>query len=436
MIKAKTVLHGRIVASIIAAIFLSACSGIGDLNLDNSSETFGNNKSNVYEPADPSSPDYLTGVDGATTVNVAGTVLNNYSDLRADVLAGDTQIRMQTAGDLDSATFGALGAGDLVLVIQMQGATIDATDTSAYGSVSALNSAGRYEFVSVSSVAGRRINLNCGLQYDYTVAGHTQLIRVPQLTSLTVTSPGTITAPAWNGTSGGIVALHVQGNAAINVTGGISVNGLGFRGGVLENSSGAAGAPPLTIYRSTANTDGGEKGEGIAGFQTEYDALNGRYGRGAPANGGGGGNSHNAGGAGGSNGDNGNTWTGQGYMDSTVTGGTSAWPLDPGYITAGTYTTSSGGGRGGYTYSSANQNALTVAPGTASWGGDLRDETGGLGGRPLTNDPANGRIYMGGGGGAGDANNGPVGGAGGAGGGIVFLVANSVSGTGDRKSVV
>jgi len=55
-------------------------------------------------------------------------------------------------------------------------------------------------------------------------------------------------------------------------------------------------------YVTTVFPYGSEKGESIAGYRADYDAIGGRYGMGAPANGGGGGNGHNCAGGGGANG--------------------------------------------------------------------------------------------------------------------------------------
>ncbi|MBI5549173.1 MAG: tandem-95 repeat protein, partial [Deltaproteobacteria bacterium] len=177
-------------------------------------------------------------------------------------------------------------------------------------------------------------------------------------------------------------------------------------------------------YRYAAATGGGIKGESIAGSQTDYDGLNGRYGRGAPANGGGGGNSYKAGGGGGANGNAGGTWSGNGVMDLAAIGGAVAWPLDPNYASR----TGPGGGRGGYSSSEQNLNATVTAPGNAGWGLNLRRERGGLGGRVVANDPAN-RLFMGGGGGGGSGDTGAAG-AGGNGGGIILLIADRVQGSG------
>jgi uncharacterized repeat protein (TIGR01451 family) len=204
----------------------------------------------------------------------------------------------------------------------------------------------------------------------------------------------------------------------------------GFRGGQVHNQSDTPGVTEVTTTRTTDPTQGGEKGESIAGSDAVYQAGAGQYGRGAPANGGGGGNAHASGGGGGGGGGDPTKWNGQGVMDSTVTGGVMAWALDPGYINNGdTYTSSTGGGRGGYSYSrpmtGVTPNPTVNGPGLAMWGGDDRQPVGGIGGRPLTPNPGF-QIYMGGGGGAGDeANN--SGGNGGNGGGVVLLMTDSLT---------
>jgi uncharacterized repeat protein (TIGR01451 family) len=119
-------------------------------------------------------------------------------------------------------------------------------------------------------------------------------------------------------------------------------------------------------------------------------------------------------------------------MDGSVVGA-SAWTLDPGYIANGNQLTdSSGGGRGGYSYAVNEANALTQGPGNSAWGGDLRRDVGGLGGRPAPQDTA-GRLFFGGGGGAGAQNN-DSGGAGGNGGGLIYIIADQVSGAGTLRS--
>lgn len=366
------------------------------------------------------------GQDGALTVSAANTVVNRYATLAADAAVAATSITVANPGGANGLAPATLVPGSLLLIIQMQGAQIDTSDTVAYGLVTDLRSAGRYEFVTVASVTGNTITFSCGgLRFAYTVAGKTQVIRVPQYSTLTVNVGASIVAPAWNGAFGGVVALNVAGAATIN--GRVDVSGLGFRGGQVSANGLAFGT---TTVRSTDMAVGGEKGEGIAGSGTDLDLLNGRYSRGAPANGGGGGGAHNAGGGGGANGNNGNLYNGIGVMVGTVVGA-AAWALDPAFIANGNLlTNSSGGGRGGHGYSDplVDQNALVSGPGNSVWEGDFRRAVGGLGGRPLANDPS-GRIFAGGGGGAAHQNN-NNGGQGGNGGGIVFLLGNSLTGTG------
>ena len=80
-------------------------------------------------------------------------------------------------------------------------------------------------------------------------------------TDATVT--GAVTAAAWNGTSGGIVALDVANTLTFS-GGSINVNALGFRGGGGQALGGGAGANTDYRTRVTVNTNG-NKAEGVAG---------------------------------------------------------------------------------------------------------------------------------------------------------------------------
>jgi len=363
------------------------------------------------------------GKHGAKTVNSSITV-NEYTILTADASSGSTSINVVSSSLNGSALFpGNLAPGDLLFIIQMQGAQIITNDDTTYGTVTNLGNCGNHEFVQVASVpSANTINLSCALSKSYTSTGKTQVIRVPRYSTLTVNATGVISCPAWNGVSGGVLAMEVQGNTLINSGGLIEVNGKGFRGGaLLENASWwgvGNSATALPDY-------GSEKGEGVAGYQMDYDAMSGRYCKGAPANGGGGANAHNAGGGGGANAGLPSLWTGRGNPDLSNATWTSAWNLEySGFASS----TSSGGGKGGYTFSSSNQNALSTGPSNLDWGGDKRAEQGGRGGRPLSY--STGKIFAGGGGGSGDQNN-NSGGAGGAGGGIIYLLAyGDVNGSG------
>lgn len=377
------------------------------------------------------------GKDGAETIAAANVVLNRYTTLALTGNAGATSITVNNTNDLaGSAIAGAqnnpyktdaLTACDLLMIIKMQGAAIDNSNTSAYGTITAYNGVGAYDLVEVGSVAGNVITLAPGfvLQHNYVVSAteRVQVVRIPRITTLTINAGATLSGRLWAnaGYTGGIVAVETNCNIIVNGT--ITATGIGFRGGEIDNNT----SYNITSFYSPNSDGGAEKGEGIAGFQNDYDALGGRYGRGAPANGGGGGNAHNAGGGGGANAGTSLPYTGLGNPDISTPSWANAWNLEyPGFANA----VSSGGGRGGYTFGSTNQDALTVSTNNAAWGGDSRCNVGGHGGHPL-NSSNNTRLFLGGGGGAGDSNNNSTEGGGGRGGGIIFLLTEgNVSGAG------
>lgn len=395
------------------------------------------------------------GKNGSVTVNTSGSVVNSYTYLTANANQNSTQITANNATLTNAFLTSPLSAGDLVLIVQMQGATMDinVTPTASWGGsytvpqvyfdvafntnpwewgqILNYNQAGKFEYAQVASVAGNQINLTCGLQNNYVAAGHVQIVRVPRFSSLTVATGNSITAPTWDGNTGGIVAIEVDQNLTLQTNSLITVTGKGFRGGQSSDNTtdgSNSGSDPLEIgfYGSSSNLKGAEKGEGIGGFTTEYEALYSRYCKGAPANGGGGGNNHNAGGGGGANVGLAGTYRGYGVLDPAFT---AQWNLE---MTPIGGQTSTGGGRGGYTYSTSNQNEMTVGPNNNLWSGDKRRNEGGYGGHPLTYDPT--RVFFGGGGGAGDQNFSSAPnqvGIGGNGGGIVFLqVYGSILGSG------
>nr|WP_294858418.1 gliding motility-associated C-terminal domain-containing protein [uncultured Fluviicola sp.] len=368
------------------------------------------------------------GKNGAVTITALNTVVNCYSPVTNNVTAGSNSVTVNNSGGNNCNW----ECGDMVMIYQAQGATINTGNADTYGAVTAYNSSGLYEFNYVSAYSGNTVTLQNPLANSYQAAGRIQLIKVPSYTTLTVNAGASIVPMIWQDGGafrrGGVVAIHCMGTITVN--GMIQANSAGFRPGATEQNTSTAGAGIVTAYVSASSNDGAEKGESIAGFGIEYPT--GAYNRGAPANGGGGGNGHNAGGGGGANGSNGTAWNGQGTM-CTACPGTAAWLLDPYVIANGNVlTTSSGGGRGGYSYASSNQNALVLAPSAASWGGDQRDPIGGYGGRPLTIAPQT-RIFFGGGGGAGDSNNGSNA-PGGSGGGIVYLIAPNVTGSGSIRA--
>ena len=381
----------------------------------------------------------VPGKDGAG--GTLSGVVNTYYPGTASVAAGVLNTCIAVGASRGSAT--AIANGDMLLVIQMQDADIDSTNTGNYGGANGTGAgatavnAGKYEFVRATGAVGAGgcaagqvpitgSGTNSGLLNAYVNSNATatkgqarfQVVRVPQYTTATlngVTAAPWVTntaAPIGLGT-GGVLAIDVAGTLTVNSGVAASVDGQGFRGAAGRQLAGG-GPATNTDYRnpSTVTTHGG-KGEGAAGTprwifdpngshacgaaigtapdyyidtQQPNDGYpNGSMARGAPANAGGGSTDGNSGGndqnSGGGGGSNGGA-----------------------------------GGRGGYSWSTGLNN-------------------GGLGAAVT---PALTKLVLGGGGGAGTRNNGNCGvngataaqegqaSSGAAGGGLMVLRAGSL----------
>jgi uncharacterized repeat protein (TIGR01451 family) len=359
-------------------------------------------------------------VCSTTTLTAGGTLsgqINTYYPGNGNVAVGATSIPVGAANGT-----GTIAAGSLLLIIQMQDASINTSNSVAYGNGStgsgftSINNAGNYEWVKATGpVAGGFVPISGagagdGTVFAYTKAAATatkgastfQVVLVPQYISATLSSG--ITTPSWNGSTGGILAFDVAGQ--LNLGGAtVNVDGDGFRGGAgLQLTGGFGGtnsdwqfAAPLAYTGAARTGVDGAKGEGVAGtplwvesggtylntgsgYPSGTAGTDGSMAHGAPGNAGGGGtdgnsaaNDQNAGGGGGGN-----------------------------------------GGSGGF--------------GGDSWNSNFSDGGSGGGAFPATID----RIAMGGGGGAGSRNNSDglnQASSGSAGGGIIFIRANNLTGT-------
>ncbi len=344
-------------------------------------------------------------------------VVNTYYPGTASVAAGATEIPV----DAPRGSTTPISAGDLLLVIQMQDATIRRENGIRYGNgrngrgVIHNNQTGLYEYVvAAGAIEDDRVPIRGrgpgnGLIHSYTAADGTtthgqrrfQVVRVPQYGDATLDAA--VTALPWDGRSGGIVALDIAGALALNNQR-ITADGLGFRGGGGRAVTGGAGGSIDDYVNLSSNPFHGSKGEGTAGTPRYiFDAAGvrdtmppagtdgyplGSTARGAPGIAGGGGtdgnplhNDVNSGGGGGG-GAGGSTTTGTGGA-----GGGIVDPADPGATL---------GGIGGAAFGS-------VAPG---------------------------RVVPGGGGGAGSADQGGTASSGAVGGGIVLIRAGRVTESG------
>ena len=294
----------------------------------------------------------------------------------------------------------------------MQDAAINSTNTIHMAMASAapasgwtaLNNAGRYEYVVATSAAGARFRFAARVP-AMACSTPTQMPRLPERRANDVSRlcachsiPARLLVPVsrprrWDGTTGGILVFDVAGNLALGRAT-VNLNGMGFRGGGARQLSGGAAAPMTDYVNLATNNFHGARAKVLparlaTSLTARLDSVvdtgvegypNGSFARGAPGNAGGGGtdgdmaaNDENSGGGGGGN-----------------------WGA---------------GGQGGRT-----------------WDSNL--DRGGHGGAAFTSAAAN-RVIMGGGGGAGSRNNssGTMS-SGGAGGGIVMIRAATISGSG------
>ena len=274
--------------------------------------------------AAPNTPHYGDGSDGSSTVISGGTF---------NVDAAKTSLLSHTADTLTVSDASVFAPGDEVLVITMK---------------STIGAAGTHEFAFVEAITDDVLTLSTALTHVYDEADTTMVQRVPHYSDLIV--DGTLTASAWNGTLGGVVAFRVSGTLTVNEGGQILADGLGFVGGIRGERSGSTrtggqGETFLRTSRSRArtNNEGGGGGGVYGGSGSEDDA------------GGGGGGAHATAGT------NGSGKHGRGGIAGTTYGASDATLL-----TAG-----SGGGGGGadhYTGGAGNSDYSRGGAGGAGGG--------------------------------------------------------------------
>ncbi len=312
------------------------------------------------------------GSNGSLTVTAANTVINSYTYISGTGTAGSTTIAVNSGASFSN--------GDEILIIQMK-------DVSG-------SSAGTYEFRKVSSGGGTTtFTLSTPLKNNYTSV--TQVVKIPQYTSVTVNSGASLTASAWDGNTGGIVALRASGT--VDIVGSITVNDKGYLNGETYKGNtmyggGGGGGGGAYEYRAgnaggTGGTSGGANGAASANSGGFYGTPGGRGGNGGGPNGGTGGNGGgspgaNCGGGGGGGGGGGNFYGlgglggGKGGRGSCasgsagINGGSSTGTNGSAGNGGGGYGTNGGGGRG----SAGSFNGID---GTISGGGNGGNGSGG-----------------------------------------------------------
>jgi uncharacterized repeat protein (TIGR01451 family) len=404
---------------------------------------------NVYDAPICAQP----GAEGVG-VELTGIVNTYFKPTLQSVAAGTSSIAI--SADAAKGASQNIKKGDLVLIVQMQDASINTTNTEAYGSGNTANqgsgqtnmgNSGLYEYAiansDVSSTSGnttltlRRPLINAYTSADAVTTGSTtsgqkrfQVIRVPQYASAKIL--GTMFATPWDGNVGGILAVDAFGTFDLNGQR-ISVNEAGFRGGFgLKNPNIQAQegfAAKTNVYGLnalgtaidintdnspksivTANTLGSGKGEGVAGTPrfistntlSNVDPI-----------------------------DKSPVWSG-GFIDNKIEGypGGDTGRGAPANAGGGANAHNAGGGGGG--------NGGNGGQGSLGYGYNsvLKDAGGRPGSSSLTSTPTPMRVFMGGGGGGGEANDSPQGVPGGSGGGIVMVRAGTIVNTGSTPGII
>ncbi len=149
-----------------------------------------------------------------------------------------------TIGLSDSPAAGCIGAGDEVLLINLQ------------GSPSMVENIGRWELLRVSSVSGSEVTTQSAPLNHYGESAtmndnigvgdgqqRVALVRVPSFGHVTIGASGSLTGAGWNGVLGSIVALRA---ASLDVRGRINARSIGYRSGAWSQDDGNCSDSLLT----------------------------------------------------------------------------------------------------------------------------------------------------------------------------------------------
>jgi hypothetical protein len=261
---------------------------------------------------------------------------------------------------------------DLVMIVQMKGADVNLTPGPAYGSVTNMNLAGRYEINRIQNINCSQLTLVNPMSLPFNRNDIVQVIRIPYNPgNPDETLSGAYAAPPFDGRKGGIMVVYAPGTLTLN-NATLNVRGRGYRGGDVIGSAWGCSSVPIPPPYNLAGPNQGPaapKGESFTRVPAGHELA-----RGAIGHAGGGGLNVDAGGGGGSQ--------------------------------------AGAGGAGGGDW-------ISCSPRNDANGGGIAGYTTAL-------DPT--RLLGGGGGGGGHAGaNVPGGGDGGSGGGVVLLVANTIT---------
>jgi hypothetical protein len=205
------------------------------------------------------------------------------------------QVTSISGNNLSVSNTTGFTVGGKVLIIQMQDASVSTTNNSSFGSLTAINAAGLFEILSVSSISSGVITVSGTISNTYNSSASVQLVSIPEYPGLGAVITSNLSPQSWNGTSGGIVILMAS---VLDMQASINVSGEGFRGGTITGNMLTSDPIPSPPYGLAWSAGFGEKGEGIT---LDPASSNLTTGSGPGLNGGGSGGYHGYSGGGGSN---------------------------------------------------------------------------------------------------------------------------------------
>ena len=195
------------------------------------------------------SADFGTGADGPLSVHGTAYTDSVRTPLRGLNVEGQAFVRVVEAT--------GFAAGDEVLLVTI----VDGAR--------AASRAGQWETKRVTSVSLDTHTLyfatGLGHRYEAVDGKAHQALRVPQHTDVTVPTGAVLTAHAWDGATGGVVAFRATGTVRVLAGGRIHADGIGYRGG-----------PKV----ANGHEGDGFAGEGLFGTGSQGIAANGNGGGG------------------------------------------------------------------------------------------------------------------------------------------------------------
>jgi hypothetical protein len=219
------------------------------------------------------------GRDGDLTVASGQTIIIDTTRVNVSASSGSGAAPANSTG---------FSVGDVVLFHQTQ----------------ATANVGRWEFATISAInSPTSWTLSKPLTYTYdNTNGKAQVIKVPQYRNVTVNGGGILTAPAWDGTTGGILVMRANG--AVTINGYVDMKGKGYRLGSAGQmtsdeywGNGVEGegyprAPQIIANNTQRNGNGGGPGDfwpnGLSWSCGDGGAGGGGGGNGTPGENGGG----------------------------------------------------------------------------------------------------------------------------------------------------